>query len=160
MLKNKFFLNLIRKNLMIGFTKRAGRNFFGRKTIVTQGGGLFVKFKILDFKRNLGLNNILLSIEKDINRTGFIGLVCYENGLFSYILLSSTMDKINLFMRGFFNRFILNSSTFLLNIPTGNFISHIEVLPNKGAKLSRAAGCSSFLLNSDNNYFFLKMKSG
>ena len=87
--KNKFFLCRIKKNLIIGFSKRAGRNFFGRKTILTQSGGIFNKNYIIDFKRNLQYNALLLIIHKDINRTGFIGLVCYENGMNSYILLSS-----------------------------------------------------------------------
>jgi len=48
----------------------------------------------------------------------------------------------------------------LLNIPTGNFIHHIENIPNRGAVLSRAAGCSSFVISKDNIYTHLKMNSG
>src|SRR5271168_425345 len=84
-----FLINKIKKQLIIGFSKRAGRNFFGRKTIFTQGGGLKLKLRLIDFRRNFNGNGLLLTIEKDMNRTGFVGLVCYENGLFSYILLSS-----------------------------------------------------------------------
>jgi len=103
--KNKFFLCRIKKNLIIGFSKRAGRNFFGRKTILTQSGGIFNKNYIIDFKRNLQYNALLLIIHKDINRTGFIGLVCYENGMNSYILLSSFHCEIGVgkLIHGFLN---------------------------------------------------------
>jgi large subunit ribosomal protein L2 len=54
----------------------------------------------------------------------------------------------------------MNYSTFLLNIPTGNFVHHIEVKPNKGAQLARAAGCSSFIISSEDLRIVLKMNSG
>jgi large subunit ribosomal protein L2 len=157
---SKFFYSRVRKNLLIGFSKRAGRNFFGRKTIYTQSGGLFKKYRVLDYYRNLNLNGILLSIEKDIERTGFIGLVCFENGYFTYILLYHGFLQIGSLIYGFMYQFLLNSSTFLYKIPTGNFIHHIELKPGYGAKLSRAAGLSSFLISEENNYSFLKMNSG
>jgi len=160
--KNKFFLCRVRKNLIIGFSKRAGKNFFGRKTILTQSGGIFNKNYIVDFKRNLQYNAILVSIHRDINRTGFIGLVCYENGMHSYILLSAFHVEVGIgkIIYGFVNQLKKNSSTFLLNIPPGNFIHHIEMLPNKGAILSRAAGSSSFIISKDDFYIHLKMNSG
>jgi len=104
----------------------------------------------------------LLIIHKDINRTGFIGLVCYENGMNSYILLSSFHCEVGVgkIIHGFLNHLKKNSSTFLFNIPTGNFIHHIETLPSKGAVLSRAAGCSSFVISKDGFYTHLKMNSG
>jgi len=105
-------------------------------------------------------NGVLLTIEKDINRTGFIGLICYENGFYSYILLPDDYNEIGLLVKGFLNKFYYNASTFLMNIPNGNFIHHIEVIPGKGAKLSRAAGASFFFLSSDKKFSFLKMNSG
>jgi large subunit ribosomal protein L2 len=160
--KNKFFLCRIKKHLIIGFSKRAGRNFFGRKTILTQSVGIFNKNYIIDFKRNIQYNSILLTIHKDSNRTGFIGLVCYENGFNSYILLSSNHTEIGIgkIVYGFLNKLKKNSSTFLMNMPTGNFIHHIETKPNIGAILSRAAGCSSFIISKDELYTHLKMNSG
>jgi len=66
-------------------------------------------------------NCILLTIHKDVNRTGLIGLVCYENGLCSYILLSTDHIEAGTgkIIYGFLNKLEKNSSTFLLNIPTG-----------------------------------------
>lgn len=157
---HNFLINKIKKQLIIGFSKRAGRNFFGRKTIFTQGGGLRVKLRLLDFKRNFVGNALLLTIEKDINRTGLVGLVCYENGLFSYILLSSfTYLTGKTVITGFSNINKINSSTFLLNVPTGSLIHHIELYPGSNGIMSRAAGTSSFIISKDHDYTFLKMNS-
>jgi large subunit ribosomal protein L2 len=147
----KFIVKRVKKKLTIGFSKRSGRNFFGRKTIFTQSGGVFVKLRIINFFRNLNLNGILLTIEKDINRTGFIGLICYENGLYNYILLADKMMQLGLSIKGFTNQYIYNSSTFLLNIPNGVFVHHIESIPGKGANLVRSAGCCAFLISNDLN---------
>lgn len=160
LIENKLFVNRVKKNLLIGFSKRAGRNFFGRKTVFTQSGGLFKKMRVIDFYRNLNENAILLTIEKDIDRTAFVGLVCFENGLYTYFLLYHDLLKVGTIIYGFMNKFILNSSTFLYNIPTGNFIHHVEVKPGLGAKLVRAAGTSCFLISEEKDYVFLKMNSG
>lgn len=158
---HNFIINKVKKQLIIGFSKRAGKNFFGRKTIFTQGGGLRMKLRLIDFKRNLIGNSLLISLEKDIMRTAYVGLVCYENGLFSYILLSSLKYIIGTtIIKGFSNLNILGSSTFLLNIPTGNIVNNIELYPGSTSKISRAAGTSSFIISRNENFTFLKMNSG
>jgi len=156
-----YFISRIKKQLIIGFSNRAGRNFFGRKTIFTQSGGLKFKLRLIDFSRNFTGNNVLLLIEKDINRTGLLGLICSSTGLFSYILLSTgNYIEGETTIRGFsaFNR--AGSSSFLKTIPTGNVISQIEYVPARKCKISRSAGTSSFLVSRDNNYSFVKMNSG
>lgn len=157
----KFIISRAKKKLIIGFSRRAGRNFFGRKTVFTQSGGYFLKLRVIDFKRIMPYNSILLSIEKDLSRTGFIGLVCFVNGYFTYILLSSAMNTVGMVVNGFsLSKFVKHSATFLLNIPAGNFVHNIETTPGKGAKLSRAAGSSSFIISNDSKSVHLKMNSG
>jgi large subunit ribosomal protein L2 len=158
--KEKFFINRVKKNLLIGFSKRAGRNFFGRKTVFTQSGGLFKKMRVIDFFRNYNRDGILLTIEKDIDRTAYVGLICFENGFYTYFLLYHGALQIGSMIYGFANKFLLNSSTFLLNIPTGNFVHHVELKPGSGAQLVKAAGTSSFLISEEKNFVFLKMNSG
>lgn len=158
--KNIFLINRVKKKLILGFTKRGGKNFFGRKTVFTKGGGIFTKIRVLNFKRNLNCNGILLTIEKDIKRTAFIGLICYLNGFYCYILLPNNSVNVGNIFLGFYNKFLLNASSFLFNIPIGNFIHHIELSPNNGAQYTRAAGCSSFLISEDKDYVYIKMNSG
>jgi large subunit ribosomal protein L2 len=143
----------------LDFQRELEENFFGRKTVFTQSGGLFKKMRLINFKRTLNQSGVLLTIEKDIDRTAFIGLICYENGMNSYIILFDNILKIGSLINGFINKFLINSSTFLFNIPTGNFVHHIELKPGIGGLLSRAAGVSSFLISEDNNFVFLKMNS-
>src|SRR5688572_23181834 len=156
-----YFINKVKKQLIIGFSNRAGRNFFGRKTIFTQSGGLKFKLRLIDFGRNFTTNNILLLIEKDINRTGLLGLICSSTGLFSYILLSTKKYiEGKTMIRGFSAFGRIGSSSFLDNIPTGNIVSQIEYVPTKKCKISRAAGTSSFLVSRNNSFTFVKMNSG
>jgi len=156
-----FFLKRIKKNLIIGFSKRAGRNFFGRKTIFTQSGGYFNYLRSIDFKRVLNLSGLLLSIEKDVKRTAFIGLVAFSNGFFSYILLPY-MKELKIFetFNGFNNKLTERSSLFLYKIPTGNFIHNIAVNYGKNASIARAAGIGLFVFSKDEHYTYLKSRSG
>src|SRR5690349_12989263 len=111
---HKYLIKRLRKNLLIGCSKRAGKNFFGRKTIYTQSGGLKRKLYLIDFKRIITENGIILTIEKDYNRTGYVSLICYENGMFGYILLSNNNNKIMSMIFGFNNYHKNGMSTFLL----------------------------------------------
>jgi large subunit ribosomal protein L2 len=154
-----FFIKRIKKNLVVGFSSRAGRNCFGRRTIFTQGGGLRLYLHSIDFKRNINEFFCLLKIEKNINFTSFLGLICYANGFFCYILLSNFMNKIYKMYFGF-NFFYSLSSMFLKFIPAGCFIHHIENKPFSGAKYMRAAGTTSFIISQEYDYTHLKMPSG
>lgn len=156
----KNFIVKIKKQLIFGFSRRSGRNFFGRKTVFTQGGGKKYKRRLIDYKRIIPFKFVLLSIEKQLRTTANVGLICYENGLFSYIILADIHKLIGSLYDGFVNRFKSGASSFLLNIPTGNFIHHVEQTPGCGASLVRSAGTSCFVISKDKNSAFLKMNSG
>jgi len=156
----KNFLIKIKKQLIFGFSRRSGRNFFGRKTIFTQGGGKKYKKRLIDYKRIIPFKFVLLSIEKQLRNTAYVGLICYENGLFSYIILADIHKTIGNLYNGFINFFKSGASSFLMNIPTGNFIHHVEQVPGCGASLVRSAGTSCFIISKDKNHAFLKMNSG
>jgi len=153
------FLLRIKKQFIFGLYKNSGVNFLGRKTIFTQGGGLKSKRYVVDYKRNIPLKYIVLSIEKQLRVTGFFSLIFYENGLFSYILLNENCYIGQIYL-GFSNIFKKNSSTFIYNIPTSNFLCNVETLPGKGGTIARAAGLNCFLISREKNYGFLKMNSG
>jgi large subunit ribosomal protein L2 len=157
---SKFFISRIKKKLIIGFSNKSGKNFLGRKTIFTQSGGLKFKNRIIDFKRFIGPLSVLLSVEKDINRTAYVGLVFYNIGIFCYIILPSIKFEIGNLFPGFINFFKKDSSTFLFNIPNGTFIHNIELMVGMGGKISRAAGSSSFIISKDKLFVNLKMHSG
>jgi len=94
-------------------------------------------------------------------RTGFLGGVIYENGLFSYILLSENIKPGDYVYSGVYN--VLNNigSTFLLkNIKLFTIISNIELYPNSGFSLIRAAGTSGVMTSFNKDTVLLKLKSG
>jgi large subunit ribosomal protein L2 len=159
--KKNYFLSKVRNKFFLGYSKRSGCNFFGRKTVYTQSGGVKAKLSLIDFKRNILLNGLILTIEKDYFRTSFISLICYSNGLFSYILLSS---KLNLYEMidgfNFKSNLKKNAPMFLYNITVGSLIHHVEIKPLFGAKLCRAAGLSCVIVTKTNNFCYLKMNSG
>jgi ribosomal protein L2 len=59
------FIKRVKKNLILGFSNKSGRNFYGRITIFTKGGGMKKKLRVLDFKRILYSQGIVISKERD-----------------------------------------------------------------------------------------------
>jgi len=156
-----FFLNRVYRKLIIGFSYKAGRNFLGRKTIFTQGGGKFSKFFLIDYKRVFPFYFKLINIFRDFNRNGSIGFICYENGIFSYILLSENHLQLGELYKGFiYNKFKIGNSTFLGNIELGNKIHHIESKVGFGAKLVRASGTRALIVSHDLDNTIIKLPSG
>ena len=73
-IKKNIFINRIRDFLIIGFSKRAGKNCFGRKTVFTQSGGYRLFYNHIDLKRNLADIFILLSnAEPSMGASGELG---------------------------------------------------------------------------------------
>ena len=145
--------------MIYGFSKRAGKNSFGRKTIFTQSGGYRLFYNFVDFKRFVPGLFMLLTIERNYIYTSNIGLICYANGFFCYILLSEHLNVINKLYLAFTN-LMVRAPTFLYNIQAGNFIHHVEVIPAKGAKIMRSAGTTCFIISKEGEFSYLKMKSG
>lgn len=129
---------LLRKN-----NKSGGRNNQGVITAFHRGGGNSKLYRIIDFKRSLF--NISARVEKleyDPNRSSKIALVCYKNGMLSYILAPNNLmpgDEIcSSSLRDV--EISVGNSVPLRNIPIGTIIHNIELKPGRGGQLMRAAG--------------------
>lgn len=152
------------KKMNIGTYSRNGRNTFGRICVFHRGGGNVRKYRLIDFYRRLNLFGYIYKIIYDPNRTAFIGLVFYENGLFSYIILSDNVKVGNKVYSGF--KYINDdchskgSALTLKNISLFSIVNSIELKPGKGASLSRAAGTGSMVVSKTNENVVLKSKSG
>jgi ribosomal protein L2 len=163
---NYNILNVFKKKLIKGLKNKGGRNFLGR--VCVKGKGLCnsstkKKFRYLDFYRRINKKGILLNIFYDPNRTGKIGLVLYENGLISYILMQKGLKIFDSIYSGFLfknNSIKKGDSTILKNIPLFSIISNIENKPFKGSNLCRAAGVSALLINKSSQISTLKLNSG
>ncbi|MEE0060015.1 MAG: 50S ribosomal protein L2, partial [Acutalibacteraceae bacterium] len=70
------------KSLLAPLNKKAGRNSYGRITVRHRGGGNRRKYRIIDFKRQkFDVPATVKSLEYDPNRSAFIALVEYEDGV-------------------------------------------------------------------------------
>jgi len=155
-----------KRNLIKGLKSKGGRNFLGR--VCVKGKGLCNSstkkvFRYIDFFRRLNKNGILLNIYYDPNRTGKIGLVLYENGLSSFLLIQKGVHIFDTIYSGFLfknNNIKKGDSTILGNIPLFSIISNIENKPFRGSTLCRAAGVSGLLISKNDSSGILKLNSG
>src|SRR6266567_7418454 len=75
------------KALTEGKISRGGRNNYGRITVRFRGGGHKQAYRIVDFKRaKFDQPARVERLEYDPNRTAFIALLKYEDGVLAYIL--------------------------------------------------------------------------
>lgn len=162
----KYHFQKILKNSNISLSSYGGRNFLGRICVYHKGAGNKNIYRKLDFYRRLNQVGYVLKVLKDSNRTGYIGLILYENGLSSFILLSEGLFKGGTIFSGFDlnlqNKMSdLNGSTTLLkNIGLFSNVNSIELYPLSGAKMARAAGSSSLIISKDAKTVSFKMSSG
>ena len=75
------------KSLTVGLKSKGGRNNFGHVTVPHQGGGHKRKYRRIDFDRKkTDIPATVVRLEYDPNRTAFIALIEYKDGVRSYIL--------------------------------------------------------------------------
>ena len=86
------------KMLVEPLNSKAGRNNKGQITVRRRGGGHKQAYRLVDFKRNkFDIPAVVERIEYDPNRTAFIALIKYEDGILSYIIAPNKLavgDKI------------------------------------------------------------------
>ena len=85
------------RSLLESKKKHAGRNNTGKITVRHHGGGNRVKYRVIDFKRNkFDVPATVKTLEYDPNRSAFIALVEYEDGVKSYILAPDGLRSVTL----------------------------------------------------------------
>lgn len=86
MLNKKFFFKFSKKFHIVIPHKNKGS--FGRISVFSKGSLNYKnKLRILDDKRLLCLEGILVSLEKYKSRSGFIGCICYTLGYVSFMVV-------------------------------------------------------------------------
>jgi large subunit ribosomal protein L2 len=161
---NKLNIRNSLKRLLIKKNKSLGRS---NGTIVTwhRGGGVKRNYRILLNYKSIPSNfAILQSIEYDPNRSAFIGLIQFQNGSFSNIVVSSKMQpgevlSLSTIKEDYFFRKVGDFLN-LRNAPVGVPIYNIEKYPGSGPIYSKSAGVYSTLLTKDLRYARLKLPSG
>jgi large subunit ribosomal protein L2 len=149
------------KALTEGLTKKGGRNNRGRITARRIGGGAKRLYRKVDFKRNRwDMPATVERMEYDPNRTAFIALIKYEDGLLSYIIAPQRLQVGDKVVTSKTADIKPGNVLPLKNIPVGTIIHNIELKPQKGGQMIRAAGTYAQLVGRDGGYAQIKLTSG
>jgi len=149
------------KALTEGKRRSGGRNNHGHLTSFRKGGGHKQRYRIVDFKRRkFDVPATVERLEYDPNRTAFIALIRYEDGELSYILAPQRLRVGDKVVAGERADIKPGNALPLKNIPVGTIIHNVEMKPEAGGKLARAAGTFVQLVGRDTDYALLRLGSG
>ena len=149
------------KSLLAPMKKKAGRNAHGCITVRHHGGGHKRQYRVIDFKRNK--DNIparVATIEYDPNRSARIALLNYVDGEKRYIIAPNGLKVGDVIVSGPESDIKVGNCLPIENIPVGTVIHNVELKPEKGAQLCRAAGASAQLMAKEGKYATLRLPSG
>jgi len=148
--------------LLLRKKKAAGRNNTGRITVNHQGGGHKQLYRQINFFKNDNFGTIT-NIEYDPNRTAFIAKICFQdvnnNLTYNYIISPQKLKVLDVVFTTE-NKKQLGNFYFLKDFDVGDFIYNIELNPNKGAQIVRAAGAYAKIINKTELYSTIELPSG
>lgn len=153
--KSKPEKSLVRKN-----HRNKGRNNRGVITIRHRGGGHKKRYRLIDFKRNkYGIEGNVAAIEYDPNRNARIALIHYVDGEKCYILHPRDLNVGDKIISGAGSSLNIGNTLPLEEIPLGSSVHNIELIPNRGGQIVRAAGTSAKILAKEGDYVTLRLPS-
>tara|TARA_Y100000590_G_scaffold182910_1_gene208414 strand:- start:650 stop:1477 length:828 start_codon:yes stop_codon:yes gene_type:complete len=149
------------KSLTFGKNSTGGRNNVGRITSRSRGAGHKQKYRSIDFHRKKDdIKAKIERIEYDPNRSAYVALIKYEDGIMNYIIAPNKLQAGDEIVSGRNKEIKIGNCMQLSDIPAGTDIHNIELSPNGGGKLARSAGSSAQISGSDDNYCIIKLNSG
>ena len=149
------------RSLLEPMKKHSGRNNTGRITVRHQGGGNRTKYRVIDFKRQkTDIPATVKTLEYDPNRSAFIALVEYTDGVKSYIIAPDGLKVGDVVVSSKSADIKPGNCLPFENIPVGTIIHNIELYPGKGGQLVRSSGNSAQLMAKEGKYATLRLPSG
>ena len=150
------------KSLLEPQKRTGGRNNRGRITSRFRGGGHKRRYRVIDFRRRdkEGVPAKVATVEYDPNRSARIALLNYADGEKRYILAPENLVVGSRIVAGPEAEPVLGNALPLRFIPVGTVVHNVELVPGKGAQLSRSAGTSVQLQGRDGDYVTLRLPSG
>nr|NP_043614.1 ribosomal protein L2 [Trieres chinensis]P49545.1 RecName: Full=Large ribosomal subunit protein uL2c; AltName: Full=50S ribosomal protein L2, chloroplastic [Trieres chinensis]CAA91646.1 50S ribosomal protein L2 [Trieres chinensis] len=153
--KTKPEKSLIQKN-----HRSKGRNNRGVITIRHRGGGHKRRYRIIDFGRKKhNVEGVVAAIEYDPNRNARIALLHYTDGEKRYILHPNNLNVGDRVVSGMEAELVIGNALPLEKIPLGASVHNIELIPNRGGQIVRAAGTSAKILAKEGDYVTLRLPS-
>ena len=149
------------KTLVEGLKKSGGRNAHGRKTSRHRGGGAKRLYRRIDFKRTRdGIPAKVAAIEYDPNRSAYIALLHYADGVKAYILAPARLQVGATVQSGPGSDITAGNAMPLANMPIGTVIHNVELQPGRGGQLGRSAGTSVQLMAKEGDFATIRLPSG
>lgn len=149
------------KSLLAPLKRTGGRNSHGKMTMRYRGGGHKRRYRIIDFKRDKqDVKAEVKSIQYDPNRSAFIALVEYTDGVKRYIVAQNGLQVGQKIVSGQKVAPEIGNALPLSSIPLGTIISCIELRPGQGAVMARSAGTFAQLMAREGKYATVKLPSG
>ena len=140
------------KSLTLGKHSTGGRNNLGRITSRHKGAGHKNKYRDVDFYRKKDdIKAKIERIEYDPNRSAYVALIKYEDGVMSYILAPNKISVGDEIISGRNKSMEIGNCMPLADIPAGTDIHNIELSPNGGGKIARSAGSYAQISGTDDN---------
>ena len=143
-----------------GKSEKGGRNNTGRITVRFRGGGHKQTYRIVDFKRRKTGAAKVERLEYDPNRTAFIALIKYEDGVQSYILAPQRLSVGDEVVSGDSVDVKPGNAMPLSAIPVGTIVHNVEMKIGKGGAIARSAGTYAQIVGRDQGYVSLRLNSG
>jgi large subunit ribosomal protein L2 len=148
------------KRLTEGAKKSGGRNAYGRVTSRHRGGGAKRRYRRIDFKRRKdGVPASVAAIEYDPNRSCYIALLHYADGAKDYILAPQQISVGDQVRSGSGADIRPGNSLPLSEIPTGTVVHNVELQPEQGGRLGRAAGTAIQVVAKEGSMVSLRLPS-
>jgi len=149
------------RTLVEGLKKSGGRNSNGRKTSRHRGGGAKRLYRRIDFKRRKDdVPAKVAAIEYDPNRSAYIALLHYVDGVKSYIVAPARLTVGMTVTSGDSADIAVGNCLPLSRIPTGTVVHAVELQPGRGAQMGRSAGAAIQLMAKDQGMATLRLPSG
>jgi large subunit ribosomal protein L2 len=149
------------KSLTVGSHSTGGRNNLGRITSRHRGAGHKQKYRQIDFyRRKDDMKAKIERIEYDPNRSAYVALIKYEDGIMNYILAPNKIKIGDEVVSGINKEIKIGNCMQLSDIPAGTDVHNIELSPKGGGKIARSAGASAQMSGTDDNYCIIKLNSG
>nr|YP_009300501.1 ribosomal protein L2 [Campylaephora sungminbooi]AKU47420.1 ribosomal protein L2 [Campylaephora sungminbooi]ALN11867.1 ribosomal protein L2 [Campylaephora sungminbooi] len=148
------------RSLLVHKHSPQGHNNRGIITSRHRGGGHKKRYRIIDFKRNKwDIEAKVASIEYDPYRNARIALLHYQDGDKRYIIHPRSLQIGTKVISGPNVPIEVGNALPLNNIPLGTAVHNIELKPNKGGQIVRAAGTYAQIVAKEGNFITIKLPS-
>lgn len=148
------------KSLVVPLKKKSGRNSRGVITVRHHGGRNKRMYRLVDFKqKKLDVQATVKAIEYDPNRSAFIALIAYDDGVKSYILAPGNLQVGQKLQFAPQAPLTVGNRMMIQHIPVGTAVYNIELFPGKGGQIIRSAGSFGQVLAVEDNYALVKLPS-